>query len=82
MWLYIRTVLDLGCGDGQLEEYFSQNPHQNVKRVVSYDLQAKKPFVKVADIANLPRKEDSADVCVFSLSLYYLIIILEWELII
>jgi Hypothetical methyltransferase len=61
--------LDLGCGEGRIQEYFEANPHNNVKRVVSYDLCAKKPFIKVADIANLPRKEDSADVCIFSLSL-------------
>lgn len=67
----LRVVVDLGCGDGQIYEHFVAKPSEKVKRVVSYDLLANKPFIKAADIANLPRKALSCDVAVFSLSLYF-----------
>ncbi len=35
----------------------------------SFDLVAKKEYVEVADIANLPVNDQTADACVFCLSL-------------
>lgn len=38
-------------------------------KVRSFDLVAKKEFVEIADISNLPVKDKQADACVFCLSL-------------
>ena len=54
----------MGCGDGELQEKL-----QGIAQVRSFDLVAKKPFIEVADIANLPVPESTADYCVFCLSL-------------
>lgn len=39
------------------------------KNILSFDLVALKPFIKVADIKNLPLAENEVDVAVFCLSL-------------
>lgn len=57
-------VLDLGCGEGEL--YEKMNKFVNVR---CFDLVAKKEFVEVADIADLPVSGSTADACVFCLSL-------------
>jgi ribosomal RNA-processing protein 8 len=41
----------------------------NLAKVRSFDLVAKKEFVEIADIAHLPVKDKSVDICVFCLSL-------------
>jgi hypothetical protein len=61
-----RKICDLGCGDALIEEHFIGN--DNIK-VSSYDLIAHKPFIRVADIAHLPRKDSTCDIAVFSLAL-------------
>lgn len=57
-------MLDLGCGEAELHEKISK-----ICKVRSFDLYAKKPFVEVADISNLPVEKKKADACVFCLSL-------------
>ena len=57
-----KTIVDLGCGEGRLEESVTAKVH-------SFDIGSKKPHVKIADSSNLPLESDSCDVSVFCLSL-------------
>ena len=63
-----KVIADLGCGEGFIEDALTQHGF-NPKNMRSYDLVQTKPFIRVADIAHLPRKKATVDVCVFCLSL-------------
>ena len=60
-------MLDLGCGEGQLEEELRKK--HIFKDIKSYDLVALKPHVIEKDIKNLPHEDGSVDLATFCLSL-------------
>ncbi len=61
------TILDLGCGEGQLEVMLKR---KRIGKVIeSYDLVSLAPHVKVCDVKNIPRESESVDMVVFCLSL-------------
>lgn len=61
------SVADFGCGDAQLaKDLLRINPNSTVH---SFDLVAPNDLVTACDMANVPLKDKSVDVCVFCLSL-------------
>ncbi|KAK2161902.1 hypothetical protein LSH36_108g07042 [Paralvinella palmiformis] len=56
------VVADFGCGDAKLGESVPQ-------KVFSFDLVALKPHVTACDMAHVPLKAGTVDICVFCLSL-------------
>eukprot|EP00762_Andalucia_godoyi_P000339 ANDGO_03121.mRNA.2 Ribosomal RNA-processing protein 8 len=56
------VVADLGCGTAQLALQVPQTVH-------SFDMVAANERIQVADMANVPLKSASVDVCVYCLSL-------------
>lgn len=63
----IRKIIDLGCGEGILEELLSSL--KIFESIESYDLVSTKSHIKVADIKSLPLEDKSIDLAVFCLSL-------------
>jgi ribosomal RNA-processing protein 8 len=65
------VVADFGCGDAQLARDLLKVKHQGESRftVHSFDLVAPNELVTACDMANVPLKAKSVDVCVFCLSL-------------
>ena len=67
------TVVDLGCGEGELATRLAVDlPARRfrvVREVISLDLVALRPHVEVRDIAHTGLAAGSADCCVLSLSL-------------
>ncbi|KAF2073818.1 hypothetical protein CYY_004876 [Polysphondylium violaceum] len=59
-----KKIADLGCGEAKLAENLSKKHN-----VQSFDLIAVNDKVTACDIANLPLKNESIDICVFCLSL-------------
>ena len=59
-----KTIIDLGCGTGKLGKEV-----ENERKVLSYDFVAANPWITECDIANLPLKNEEADIAVFCLSL-------------
>jgi ribosomal RNA-processing protein 8 len=59
------VIADMGCGDAVLAQKLSPLGHT----VHSFDLVEKLPYVKSADMANVPLQSDSCDSVVYSLSL-------------
>ena len=59
-----RLIFDLGCGDALIHDELNQ-----IATVRSFDLVSNKEHIEVADIACLPVERESADICVFCLSL-------------
>ena len=60
-------MIDLGCGEGKLEELLKSS--KIFESIQSFDLVSTKPFIKEADIKNLPLEDESVDVAIFCLSL-------------
>ena len=62
-----KYLIDLGCGEGKLEENLREN--HIFKIIKSYDLVSLKPHIIARDIRSLPEKDSTVDVAVFCLSL-------------
>ncbi len=65
------TIADLGCGEAALAQSFSwENGYKKLKlQILSYDMQQPNKFVTVADVANLPLRNETVDVAIFCLAL-------------
>ncbi|KAI9884346.1 MAG: DNA damage-inducible protein 1 [Watsoniomyces obsoletus] len=65
------TIVDLGCGEAIIAQSFNrENKSKKLKlQIHSYDFQQPNQFVTVADIANLPLRDQSVDVAIFCLAL-------------
>lgn len=77
-------MIDLGCGEGLLYEYFEKkgrileedsqaenkdSEHNYFQKILSYDLVSTKDFIQACDIKNLPLGSGSVDTAVFCLAL-------------
>ena len=68
-----KKVIDLGCGNGKIEEYFTLFDNQKRKSMFesfhSFDYQKIRDFIIKADIKKLPLEDQSVNVAIFCLSL-------------
>jgi ubiquinone/menaquinone biosynthesis C-methylase UbiE len=75
-----KTLLDNGCGTGKLAKQFMKNYDQVSKKkakpefkifknIESVDLVSREPYIKAANMSNLPFDDAGFDLVLFSLSL-------------
>ena len=64
-----RTVVDMGCGKGQISKYFTD---KNDKRFqfINYDHVSNDESVISCDISNVPLEDGSADMVILSLAMW------------
>jgi superfamily II DNA or RNA helicase len=64
-----RTVVDMGCGKGQISKYFTD---KNDKRFqfINYDHVSSNDRVISCDISNIPLEDGSVDMVILSLSMW------------
>jgi len=62
-----KEVVDMGCGKGQISEYF-----QNDKRFhfTNYDHISSNDTIISCDISNTPLEDDSVEICILSLAMW------------
>lgn len=62
-----KTVVDMGCGKGQISSYFSNDRRFIFK---NYDHVSSNDTIISCDISKIPLEEDSVDICILSLSMW------------